>query len=239
MNATPVRIFRNRRFWILFFTIAFAVALLLDIPVSTWVYYSGLSAHLKLPTSQRWTLILRIPGNFVKSTIPTTVLLLVWGFTGKRPRSPASWKPAAVVFLAGTMSVANMVIKWIFGRIRPFHGSPTFALHPFCGGLRGLFHAEAALSFPSGDVSHAFAWATSLSIVLPAGRFAWFMLAIEVIFERIAEGAHYPSDTVAGAALGIGAGLLAARLLNFKQTPPADRGFEPTILDPNGIKIGG
>jgi membrane-associated phospholipid phosphatase len=238
MKSTP-QLFRRPGFWIVFFTIAFGIAVLLDIPVTTWVHDSGLSAHLKLATSQRWTLILRIPGNFVKSTIPFTAILLVWGFARRQHPTQAWWKPAAVVFLAGTFSGINSAFKWIFGRIRPFHGSPPFALHPFMDGFRGLLHAEAALSFPSGDVSHAFAWATSLSIVWPAGSYLWFALAIEVIFERIAEGAHYPSDTVGGAALGIFAGWLAARLLKFAANKPRARGFEPTMIDPGSINTGG
>jgi membrane-associated phospholipid phosphatase len=88
---------------------------------------------------------------------------------------------------------------------------PPFELHPF---KIHLMNAEASYSFPSGDASLAFAMAMSLSITVPRFRWLWWTLAIIVGLERIAENAHYPSDVVAGAALGIAVALLARALID-------------------------
>jgi len=106
------------------------------------------------------------------------------------------------------VSGLNAPLKILIGRIRPYHGVPPFELHPF---KFGLMSAEASFSFPSGDASLAFAMAMSLSLTIPRLRPLWWMLAVIVGLERIAENAHYPSDVVAGAALGVGVALLARK----------------------------
>jgi hypothetical protein len=116
------------------------------------------------------------------------------------------WTAPAIVLLAGIFSGINSLLKWMIGRIRPYHGVPAFELHPFS---RRLLDAEAGFSFPSGDASLAFAMAMSLTLVLPRFWPIWWTLAIIVGLERIAENAHYPSDVAAGAALGIGVALIA------------------------------
>jgi len=41
----------------------------------------------------------------------------------------------------------------------------------------------------------------------------WWTLAVIVAIERVAENAHYPSDTVGGAALGIGVAFFAKKIV--------------------------
>lgn len=61
-------------------------------------------------------------------------------------------------------------------------------------------------SFPSGHAAMAFSLATSLSIKYPK----WYVItpsalwACSVCFARMNEGVHYPSDVLAGAAIGAG-----------------------------------
>ena len=74
---------------------------------------------------------------------------------------------------------------------------------------------EASYSFPSGDVSLAVAMSASLTMVVPRLWPLWWTLAIIVALERIAENAHYPSDIVAGAALGIAVAMLAKKIVQF------------------------
>jgi membrane-associated phospholipid phosphatase len=111
---------------------------------------------------------------------------------------------ATAVFLAGLISGINWFFKWCFGRTRPFQLNTTpFEFHPFGGGFRGLGgHPPRPFSFPSGDVSLAFAMAVALGWVSPRHRRLVWTLAFIVLIERIAENAHYVSDTVGGIALG-------------------------------------
>ena len=61
-------------------------------------------------------------------------------------------------------------------------------------------------SFPSGHTAAAFSLATSLSITYPK----WYVIAPSAVwacgvgFARMNQGVHYPSDVVAGAAIGVG-----------------------------------
>jgi len=191
-------------------TVGFLIALALDVPASTWAHESGLAEWLK----NRWWLthLIRIPGHFVFYALPVCAVILVSQWARGLRRGPALLKKPAIVLLAAIFSGINAPLKWMIGRIRPFHGVPPFELHPFHG---GLFNVEASLSFPSGDVSLAVAMSASLTMVMPRLWPLWWTLALIVALERIAENAHYPSDTVAGAALGIVAALLAQKIVQL------------------------
>jgi membrane-associated phospholipid phosphatase len=187
-----------------------ASAVLLDIPISRWFHEEGIAPWMK----NHWGLthIIRFPGNFFFTLVACAIMTLIAWLEGVR-RGERLWRKSAIVLFAGIFSGINSPLKWVFGRVRPYHDVPPFELHPFRNGLMGLMHAEAGLSFPSGDASLAFAMAMSLSITIPRHRWIWWTLAIIVGIERIAENAHYPSDVVAGAALGIIVAVIAEKLV--------------------------
>jgi undecaprenyl-diphosphatase len=70
---------------------------------------------------------------------------------------------------------------------------------------------SSAHSFPSGHTATAFACATVLSAYAPRWRVPFFVLAVLIGFSRIYNGLHYPTDVLAGAALGVLVGLLVLR----------------------------
>jgi undecaprenyl-diphosphatase len=93
-------------------------------------------------------------------------------------------------------------MKYSINRQRPYDAYPTI-INPYT--------LEKDASFPSGHTSTAFALATSMSIqykkwyvVVPA--FAW---AGSVGYSRMYLGEHYPTDVLAGAAIGIGSAYLS------------------------------
>lgn len=89
--------------------------------------------------------------------------------------------------------------KHVIGRDRPFVAYPG-VIHPY-----GAPSADSP-SFPSTHAAAAFSLATSLSISYPR----WYVIAPSaawacgVGFARMNQGAHYPSDVLAGAAVGVG-----------------------------------
>jgi membrane-associated phospholipid phosphatase len=197
------------------FLIAFVAALALDLPISTYVHQSpGFLRFRKLCQDYRSVhYALRFYGHFSFALIAGVALFLRDKKRGVQP--PLLGRDSAIVVLAGIFSWINQPLKWCVGRFRPYHmtGMGPFDLHPFYGGPKGLIMAEGPLSFPSGDTTLAFAMAASLSYADPQRQLLWWALGLWIALERVAEAAHYPSDTVAGAALGIGCAFAARKIV--------------------------
>ncbi len=73
-------------------------------------------------------------------------------------------------------------------------------------------------SFPSGHSAFAFLLMSYVARTRPRYRVAAWTLASGVAVARVYVGAHFPSDCVAGALLGTGAGVLASSL--FRRIQP-------------------
>ena len=184
---------------------AIAVAMAFDRAAATWARDLGAPAFLDSHAAIK--AILKTPGEYWFVLVVAAVVMVV---------HPLRWQAGAFVLLATLLSGANGLIKWIAGRTRPFKlpmydaatGAPLakpFVLSPFRGGLHGLFVGKD-LSFPSGHAALAFATAAAVAMLWPTARWRWggYALAAIVAAERVAENAHWLSDTVAAAALGVG-----------------------------------
>jgi undecaprenyl-diphosphatase len=113
------------------------------------------------------------------------VLALVW-------RRPGIVIPVAVaVLLADTVSGVG---KRLVYRHRPFEHQ--------------IGPSERTHSFPSGHSATAFAGATMLAYYAPRFRPWFYALAVLIAFSRLYNGVHYPTDVVAGGALGVATALL-------------------------------
>jgi membrane-associated phospholipid phosphatase len=180
-------------------------------------------ATLRLPNNVLWTsaLTLALPDNTLWTYLASTatVAMVLWLLVPGN-LDPRRLQQAAVVFLAGILSGTNWLLKWCFGRTRPFRqGTTPFEFHPFAGGLHGLGgHPPRPFSFPSGDVSLAFAMLAALAWVAPRYRPLFWFLALIVLIERVAENAHYFSDTIGGAALGWASAWAAVCLVQCMST---------------------
>lgn len=122
----------------------------------------------------------------------------------------ASWRRAAVAaaLSAGLALAIGKVISELVDRARPFVAEPHQVQ---------LFSAHAAdAGFPSDHATAAFAIATAIVLRKRGWGFAMLVLAALLSVGRVAIGVHYPSDVLAGAALGA----LAAGALYL---PPARR----------------
>jgi undecaprenyl-diphosphatase len=103
-----------------------------------------------------------------------------------RPRS-ARWRRATVT--VGAAYLISSSIKVAIGRQRP-------AVED----LPKLMQTPTGLSFPSSHSSSSFAAAQAFSQLLPAC--ALYGIAVPMAMSRLFLGVHYPSDILAGAALG-------------------------------------
>ncbi|MDD3371907.1 MAG: phosphatase PAP2 family protein [Alphaproteobacteria bacterium] len=98
--------------------------------------------------------------------------------------------------IAGSGIVVN-ILKPIFGRARPllWLRDGVYGFHPFS--TKYLLS-----SMPSGHSTTVFALAFVLAKLYPKGKILWFFYAFMLAFSRVAVGAHYASDVVAGGVLG-------------------------------------
>ena len=104
------------------------------------------------------------------------------------PRGRHAYGRAAAVVLA--TYVLNTAVKLLIRRTRPLLED-----------LPALSPTVTGLSYPSAHASTSFAGARALSERLPAGPL--YAAAAVMAISRPYVGVHYPSDTLAGAALGL------------------------------------
>ncbi|MYS53991.1 phosphatase PAP2 family protein, partial [Streptomyces sp. SID6013] len=71
--------------------------------------------------------------------------------------------------------------------------------------VRQLKRQPITTSFPSGHAASAAAFATGVALESPAWGAAVAPVAAAVALSRVYTGVHFPSDVLAGAALGAGA----------------------------------
>jgi membrane-associated phospholipid phosphatase len=191
--------------------VALLLAASLDARVAQYMQDSGIASYVR--SNKLLHSIMKAPGEYW-----FTVVVMV----GVYFLHPRRWRASLLVFMATCLSGVNGLLKWVVGRFRPFKGldensAPLtpFTFHPFPHGLAGLTGVPN-LSLPSGHAALAFATAASASILLPRGRWIFYGLACMVGAERVLENAHWLSDVVAAAALGIGGVWIVHRL--FWQT---------------------
>jgi membrane-associated phospholipid phosphatase len=106
---------------------------------------------------------------------------------------------AAFLFLAVALSgLANDLIKVLVGRSRPglllSHG--FYGFKPFSG-------KYIYASFPSGHSNTIASFCYGLHIVAERFALALLLIALAVMASRVVVGAHFPSDVLFGAYLGV------------------------------------
>jgi membrane-associated phospholipid phosphatase len=133
----------------------------------------------------------------------------------RRPRwlAAAAAAPAAVVL--------NFAVKRTIGRQRP-----VITEHP------PLARAPSKLSFPSAHATSSMAAAGALGRVEPRARLPLHLLAGAICVGRPYLGMHYPSDVLAGAALGALFGRLAPLPRERRVPPPPEPEPAPPAAAP-------
>ncbi len=114
--------------------------------------------------------------------------------TGNRRAGRAARRGLAS--LAAASATANIIGKGLASRKRPDAEVPA---------ARRLPHAPWTSSFPSGHAASAAAFATGASMEMPELAAGVFGLALAVAASRVVTGVHYPSDVLAGFAIGTAA----------------------------------
>jgi undecaprenyl-diphosphatase len=103
-------------------------------------------------------------------------------------------------------SLFDTIIKRMIGRARPLVGGSLdpYLFSPF------KWTAEYA-SLPSGHATTAFAAAVAFGTLWPRARTALWVYALAIAVSRVVLTAHYPSDVLAAAVVGVAGALLVRR----------------------------
>jgi undecaprenyl-diphosphatase len=131
---------------------------------------------------------------------------LVWHLAGATGALRGGDRERDAVRLAVALGVESVLVngfvKSFFRRSRPEWGQER---------PRGLRKPRSS-SFPSGHATSGFMAATVLGAGRsPATKAAWYAAATVVASSRVHVKIHHPSDVVAGAAIGLALGRLAAK----------------------------
>jgi len=143
---------------------------------------------------------------------PLGILFLALAALPTLPRLPQRVLTAVMLrvgFLFVAIGVPGLfvnVVKHIFGRARPGVGG---SLDPF---LFSPFSWSAAYAgLPSGHAATAFSVLVAIGTLWPRGRTLLWVYALLIAASRVAVTAHYPSDVLAGALVGVVGALLVRR----------------------------
>jgi undecaprenyl-diphosphatase len=140
----------------------------------------------------------------------------------------AALRGLAGIALASTTS--NVVGKSLARRQRPGWEVPL---------ARRPSRRPRTTSFPSGHAASAAAFATGVALELPVAAAPVGALAAAVGASRVVTGRHFPSDVVAGFAIGTGIGLLTLRWWPLRRSEPAaaDRPRHEAPAAPTGAGL--
>jgi membrane-associated phospholipid phosphatase len=158
--------------------------------------------------------------------VPIGLMLAVMPVLASPPPPAMSRRVLAAVavrlgFLFSAIALPGLavtVIKRLVGRGRPLVGG---TLDPFLYSPFG-WKVEYA-SFPSGHATDAFAAAMAIGAVWPRARPVMWTYAVIIAASRVVLTAHFPSDVLAGAVVGVACAALvrswfASRGLAFCRT---------------------
>jgi membrane-associated phospholipid phosphatase len=119
------------------------------------------------------------------------------------------WRRAALLAAAPTLAgIVGELLKILVRRQRPPDDGSGYAFrafsdHPF---------SSRGIGFPSSHAVVAFGAAAMLSRLFPRARVVWYAAAVGCAISRLLAHAHYFSDVVAGAVIGIAAAAFVWRV---------------------------
>ena len=200
-----------------------------DLPVAEWCWYRhyGISGHRYSAFVQNLFVLMEVFGTWLGIVLVVGLICELDRFRWSR----------TVRFLAAVLCAGLTVnaIKLFVVRLRPQgfrfrepdlvleHNVISFDWAPWASTFRNIEN-----SFPSGHTATAFAACAVLSAFYPQGKRIFLLLALLVGVQRIMVCAHFPSDVIVGAMIGLSVGGACttfrplARVCQRKHTAPLE-----------------
>lgn len=196
--------------------------LVLDAPLASFrgLWSAEISAAAELTEGFGWAWWYIIPSLCVA----LAVNLSEWhGRTRRQLLVLYNWTCLSIFMLlsVGLFGLAVAIARRFIGRARPHFFADSGGVLSFNPFAMDPYYS----SFPSGHAATIGALAGTLILFFPRSRFAVIPVSIWLAATRAVAGAHYPSDVVAGLALGFAAAVLTAIVFArlgyvFRQRPP-------------------
>jgi membrane-associated phospholipid phosphatase len=196
--------------WVLGGCLLTLVAVLLD----PWVYHHIVWAKVY---DTDWGRALRTMGYW-----PTWIVVAVALWRDGRPPALAAWRGRLLAAAVTGVGVAGELIKLVVRRERPNAHDGISVFRPI--GEHTL--STAGLSMPSSHALLAFAAAAVLARLFPRTAVMWYALAVGCGVTRLLSQAHFFSDVVVAACLGVAGAYITTVLM----PPPAHRDVKEPIL---------
>jgi membrane-associated phospholipid phosphatase len=173
--------------------------LYLDKTILLWMkgLYNGLQIHRFMESLDP---VIHVAGNGATLIFGALVLWIAGKFLGQKMCIVG--KSLFIGLLSSGIMV--QVMKHLIGRARPRLTSDSIFIGP---SFRSGYD-----SFPSGHTALVFCLAYILSRHFPKYRIVFYMFASVVALDRVEDFAHFPSDILAGAMIG----LIVAKILSVK-----------------------
>jgi membrane-associated phospholipid phosphatase len=151
-----------------------------------------LALHFKgdLKRESRWA------AQYGQSVCTPVAALLVWQLDPQSGPQLKVAKPVMIIVAVLVTSIACLILKRLIGRVRPGREHAGEFLGP------SFRHANYRESFPSSHSACAVALSASLAYLYPHGAATFWGLAILCALLRYLLDAHWPSDVLAGSAIG-------------------------------------
>jgi undecaprenyl-diphosphatase len=142
-------------------------------------------------------------GTVEKLGLIWALMALVLGLLLRRGLRPAIVLAGVTLLTTFAADSVSFGIKDLVNRTRPADAHAQ--IHPLY-----VVHSS---SFPAGHAATAFAGATLLSYFAPRLTPLFVVIAAAIGLSRVYVGVHYPTDVLAGAAIGVLVGAAAVGLL--------------------------
>jgi undecaprenyl-diphosphatase len=160
-----------------------------------------------------------VRSNLIRGGVMVALLMSAW-YLGKDTEAVRTNRRQIVASLMGVviaLFIARLLVLELPFRARPLNNPALGLILPF-GMNPGTLSGESA--FPSDHAVLFFGVATGLfAVSRRLGSFAYAIAVFVISLPRVYLGLHYPSDIIAGAALGVGSVFLTIYAGGRSQLP--------------------